>query len=154
MTLKFRENSGDSFSIYAISTTFNNANRQLIQFIAMCLRQIKGHFSGYQLRLLERHNTIGLELWNALQNEDLQKAVFSLHQLFWQLCGNPTTELKEEWGDPLQAFIAVTSLTSLGTFKHAKDITPDLARWKYLLRAMVLHEIILSKELFSNGEEG
>lgn len=149
-----RENSGDSFSIYAISRTFNNANRQLVQFIAMCLRQIKGHSSGYRLRLLEGHHSIGLKLWEALENEDLQEAITFLHQFFWQLCGTPTVELKEEWGDTLQAFIAVSSLTILGTFKHARDVTPDLARWKYLLRAMVLHEVIISKDSFSDGEEG
>jgi hypothetical protein len=151
---QFRGNSGDSFSIYAISSTFNNANCQLIQFIAMCLCQIKGHSSIYQLRLVERHNAIGLKLCDALEHDDHEEAIILLHQLFWQLCGNPTAELKEEWGDPLQAFIAVSSLTGLGTFKHARDITLDLARWKYFLRAMVLHEIVLSKDSFSDGEEG
>src|ERR1700691_5623870 len=121
--------------------------------MAMCLRQIKGHSSTYQLRLLERHRAIGLELLDALENDSTQKAIFLLHRLFWELCGNPTAELKEEWGDPLMAFVAVSSLTSLGTFKHARDITPELARWKYLLRAMVLHEIILSKDSFLDGEE-
>lgn len=120
----------------------------------MCLRQMKGHSSNYRLRLLERHNAIGLKLYDALENDNSQEAISLLHELFWQLCGNPTVELKEEWGDPLQAFVAVSSLTSLGTFKHARDITPDLARWKYLLRAMVLHEIILSRDRFSDGEEG
>jgi hypothetical protein len=149
-----RENSGDSFSIYAISRTFNNANRQLVQFIAMCLRQIKGDSSGYKLRLLARHLSIGHKLWEALENEDLQESITFLHKFFWQLCGTPSAELKEEWGDTLQAFIAVSSLTSLGTFKHARDVTPDLARWKYLLRALVLHEVIISKDSFPGGEEG
>ncbi|KAH9011295.1 hypothetical protein EDB84DRAFT_1445251 [Lactarius hengduanensis] len=148
------ENSGDSFSIYAIPTTFHNANHQLIQFIAMCLRQIKGHPCGYQLRLLERHNAIGLDLWNALEKDNSQEAIIFLHLFFWQLCGTSTAELKEEWGDALQAFIAVSALSSSGTFKHARDITSDLARWKYLLRAMVLHQIISSKESFLDGEEG
>ena len=120
----------------------------------MCLRQIKEHSSGYKLQLLDRHYHIGHKLWNALENEDSQEATSFLHQLFWQLCGTPTAELKEQWGDPLQAFIAVSSLTSFGTFKHARDITPDLARWKYLLRAMVLHEVIISKDSFLDGEEG
>jgi hypothetical protein len=120
----------------------------------MCLRQVKGHPSGYRLRLLERHQSIGLKLWDALENKDLQEATTFLHQFFWQLCGTPTAELKEEWGDSLQGFIAVSSLTNLGTFKHARDVTSDLARWKYLLRAMVLHEVILSKDSFSDGEEG
>ncbi|KAH9025421.1 hypothetical protein EDB84DRAFT_1241668, partial [Lactarius hengduanensis] len=128
--------------------TFHNANHQLIQFIAMCLRQIKGHPCGYQLRLLERHNAIGLDLWNALEKDNSQEAIIFLHQFFWQLCGTSTAELKEEWGDALQAFIAVSALSSSGTFKHARDITSDLARWKYLLRAMVLHQIISSKESF------
>src|ERR1700761_6527894 len=120
----------------------------------MCLRQLKGHPSGYKLRLVERHNSVGLELWAALEIGNLQKAVTFLHQFFWQLCGMSTAELKEEWGDPLQAFIAVTSLTQSGGFKHARDITSDLAKWKYLLRAMVLHEIVLSKNMFLDGEEG
>ena len=154
LILLCRENSGDSFSIYAISKTFNNANYQLVKFIAMCLRQIKGQSSGYKLRLLDSHHSIGLKLWTALENEDTQEAITFLHQLFWQLCGTPTAELKEEWGDPLQAFIAVSSLTNFGTFKHAREITPDLARWKYLLRAMVLHEVIISKDSFLIGEEG
>ena len=152
--LLYRENSGDSFSVYTISKTSNNANYQLIKFMAMCLRQIKGHSSGYKLRLLDSHYSIGLKLWAALDKEDLQEATTFLHQLFWELCGTPTAELKEEWGDTLQAFIAVSSLTNFGTFKHAREITPDLARWKYLLRAMVLHEIIISKDTFFNGEEG
>jgi hypothetical protein len=120
----------------------------------MSLRQIKGHSSGYKLRLLDNHHSIGLKLWKALEDEDFPNATNFLHQLFWQLCGTPTVELKEEWGDPLQAFIAVSSLTDLGTFKHARDITPDLARWKYLIRAMVLHEVITSKDSFKDGEEG
>lgn len=120
----------------------------------MCLRQIIGHPSSYKLQLLSRHHSIALKLWKALEDEDFQKAVDFLHQLFWQLCGTPTAELKQEWGDPLQAFIAVSSLTDMGTFKHARDITPDLARWKYLIRAMVLHEVISSKDSFENGEEG
>ncbi|KAH8976357.1 hypothetical protein EDB86DRAFT_2781103, partial [Lactarius hatsudake] len=123
--------------------TFHNANHQLIQFIAMCLRQIKGHPCGYQLRLLERHNAIGLDLWNALEKDNSQEAIIFLHQFFWQLCGTSTAELKEEWGDALQAFIAVSALSSSGTFKHARDITSDLARWKYLLRAMYLLLIFL-----------
>lgn len=119
----------------------------------MCLRQIKEHSSGYKLRLLDSHYSIGLKLWIALENEDLQEATTFLHQLFWQLCGTLTAELKEQWGDPLQAFIAVSSLTNFGTFKHAREITPDLARWKYLLRAMVLHEVIISKDSSSDSEE-
>jgi hypothetical protein len=120
----------------------------------MCLRQIKGHSSDYKLRLLDRHHSMGLKLWEALEKKELPNAITSLHQFFWQLCGTPGTELKEEWGDPLQAFIAVSSLTDLGTFKRARDITPDLARWKYLIRAMVLHEVIISKDSFEDGEEG
>lgn len=141
--------SGDFFEVYKEKASLNRASHQITRFIAMCLRQAEdSHPYHYLLPLQDDDIRHAHCLWSTLRaNElDLQSGIDHLHQLFWSLCGSLTRKGEELWSDPLKCFIAVLNLTKGGTFRTAGLVTSDLSTWKHNLRAMVLHQIFLSKD--------
>ena len=151
----YSHHSGNFFEVYKVKASFDRASHLITQFIAMCLRQAEDPSSHhYHLPLQNEDITLAHCLWRTLRaNElDLQSGIDHLHQLFWSLCGSLTREKEELWSDPLKCFIAVSNLTNEGTFKAAGLVTSSLATWKHNLRAMVLHEIVLSKDNFPSQQ--
>jgi hypothetical protein len=146
----YRDNTGKRFGVYQEKGSFYRASNQLTRFIAMCLRQVENSSSyPYHLPLQNEDVSLANSLWSTLKATelDLQSGISYLHQLFWSLCGSLTRREEELWSDPLKCFIAVLNLTEGGTFRTASLVTSDLSAWKHNLRAMVLHEIFLSKDL-------
>ena len=153
----YRE-TGRVFSVYQETHSFNRASHLITRFIAMCLRQVEEEPSSYHYQLPLQGDDISLanKLWDILKATelDLESGIDCLHKLFWSLCRSDTRgeEEMEMWGDPLKCFIAVINLTEDGTFRTASLVTSDLATWKHNLRAMVLHQVVISRNVFQSQQ--
>jgi hypothetical protein len=136
-------------------SSFSRSKNKLVQFLAMVLRDMDGHASGYHLPLTELVKTSCQRLITSLHQGDEEECIEQLHEVYFGLCGTVTDDLHQRrWADPLNCFIAVDSLRQDGLFIKASDLTPMLAVWKYNLRAMVLHQIIKTRSTFVDGQDG
>jgi hypothetical protein len=68
------------------------------------------------------------------------------HNLMWSLVNAGPEQCETQWGNPIQRTIWLKALRQDGNFYEATDLTPDLAKLKYLCNITSLLEALMNKD--------
>ena len=72
------------------------------------------------------------------------------HNLMWSLVVAGPEQCETRWGNPIQRAIWLKALRQDGNFYEATDLTPDLAKLKYLCNMTSLLEALMNKDVDSS----
>lgn len=122
--------------------TLKKYSQFLADFCHGCLRTITAPADQFKLVLPLESIPLGKALLQDLNQSTLHSFLYSLVTV--------KQELLEEskWNSPLEAFAAAFCLRSYQCFRHAKDITPYLAKLKYAVKC------IFFKQAMDQVEDG
>lgn len=98
---------------------------------------------------LSPHQTCCLEsLIAALQGPTTApyQRMVAYHNFVWSLVSAGPKQCETQWGNPIQRAIWLKALRQDGNFYEATDLTPDLAKLKYLCNMTSLLEALMNKD--------
>lgn len=119
--------------------------RSLIRIHLKFQHHLLGEFSF----ALSSHQTQCLErLIASLQDSSASpyQRMIAYHDLMWSLVNADSHQCEKQWGNPIQRAIWLKALRQDGNFYEATDLTPDLAKLKYLCNMTSLLEALMSKD--------
>lgn len=128
------------------NTTYVHLFNELIRAV---IRQLRGHPFPLPFPLTTPQQSKCLALIDGLldTNRSEEDNVTALQNFLWEIISTPTFT---PWSNLFQVFFAILSLRVDGTYACAADISPDLAKFKYLIHATCMAEA-LSKPVDQQG---
>lgn len=118
--------------------TYDNLIGELLRAV---IRHLRGQQSPLPFPLTPTQEFKANALINSLADEDRSRAqdVVALQALLWELVSIPT---QESWSNIFQVFFAFLALRVDGTYAAPTDLSPDLAKFKYLINATCMAEAL------------
>ena len=130
-------------------TTLSRYASTLAKFVLLALRSYKTVGNTYKLPMDEDQLEKVTELQQALIfNNATSKNIHTYLLICFNI--NIIELAKDKWKCLIICYLAVSSLRSDGSWLGYKDITPELARWTYILRSTTLIEMLYQKEKYQD----
>jgi hypothetical protein len=118
--------------------TMASYSYDLAKFIHGTLLSMEGQPDDYRIAVPDGHEDLGRALQMSLDEGGKDRICSACHNFIFPLLSAANKGSK--WEDALQSFLPILFLRSDGNFQSAREITPHLARWKYICRCVVLFE--------------
>lgn len=118
--------------------TYDNLFTELLRAI---IRQLRGQKFPLPFPLTPTQKSKVDLLISALRDRDSTKIqdVQALQAFLWALVSIPTSE---RWANIFQVFFAFLALRVDGTYAAPADLSPELAKFKYLIKASCMAETL------------
>ncbi|KAH9920755.1 uncharacterized protein B0H18DRAFT_843886, partial [Fomitopsis serialis] len=127
-------------------------------FLAAVMRSLHHHPSKYAFPLSDNCKALAVLLYDCLGQEDShseEEFQRLIHQTLWSSVATSVEGIdSDQWQCPLTCWLAVSSLREDGRFLTAKDYTPVLAKWEYLLRNVYMCQGMIEKDNYPDHLQG